>query len=89
MKRCITVLLTAAVPGLASTGCQVLSYTGAGGERFSRASLGCNTAIAELAVETGADGLRRVNLRGYQADAAQALGAVTEAAVRAAVQGSK
>jgi len=68
------------------TGCTVLSYTGPNGERFSRGSLGTATAIASLSVETGTNGVRRVELQGYQNDAAQAFGAVTEAAVRAAIQ---
>ncbi len=73
--------------GLALTlsGCSVLSYTGPAGEHFSRCCLGSKTAIASLSVETGTNGIRRVELQGYQSDANQALGTVTEAAVRAAV----
>ena len=75
---------------LASTaGCTVLSYTGPNGERFSRSSVGTSLALASLVVESGTNGLRRVELQGYQNDAAQALGTVTEAAVRAALQGAK
>ena len=59
------------------------------GERFSRSSLGANTAIQSLAFEAGTNGVRRVELRGYSNDGSQALGAVTEAAVRAAVQSAK
>ena len=70
-------------------GCQVLIYDGPNGERFSRSSLGANTSISSLSVEAGTNGLRRVELRGYQNDSTQALGAVTEAAVRAALQGAK
>jgi hypothetical protein len=71
------------------TGCTVLSYTGPNGERFSRSSLGATTSIASLCLESSSNGVRRVELRGYQSESAQALGAVTEAAVRAAIQGAK
>ncbi len=71
---------------LALCGCSMLSYTGPGGERFSRFSFGSKTAIASLSVEAGTNGVRQVNLQGYQNDANQALGTVTEAAVRAAMQ---
>ncbi len=70
---------------LALSGCSRLSYTGPAGERFSRFSFGAKTAIASLKVEAGTNGVRRVELQGYQNDANQALGTVTEAAVRAAV----
>ena len=71
------------------TACQLLTYTGPNGERLSRSSLGANTSISSLAVEVGTNGLRRVELHGYQNDSSQALGAVTEAAVRAAIQSAK
>jgi hypothetical protein len=74
---------------LGITGCTVLSYTSATGERFSRASFGANTSISSLSVATGTNGLRQIELRGYQNDSTQALGTVTEAAVRAALQGAK
>jgi hypothetical protein len=67
------------------TGCQVLTYTSPNGERFSRGVLGTTTAISSLSVETGTNGFRRVELRGYQNDSTQALGVVTEAAVKAAL----
>jgi len=66
-------------------GCQVLTYRGAQGERLTRASLGGTTAVSSLSVEMSTNGLRRVELKGYQNDGAQALGTVTEAAVRAAL----
>jgi hypothetical protein len=68
-----------------ATGCQVLTYTSPNGERFSRGVLGTATAISSLSVDTDTNGLRRVELRGYQNDSAQALGVVTEAAVKAAL----
>jgi len=71
------------------TGCQVLTYSSPTGERFTRSSLGANTSIHSLSVETGTNGLRKVQLRGYQNNETEALGAVTEAAVRAAIQGAK
>jgi hypothetical protein len=68
------------------SGCQVLTYTGPNGEHFSRTALATTTSIASLSVETGTNGIRRVEMQGYQNDSAQALGIVTEAAVRAALQ---
>jgi len=70
-------------------GCQVLTYHGPTGERFTRSSLGANTSISSLTIESGTNGVRRVELRGYQNDTAQALGTVTEAAVKAAIQSAK
>ncbi|MGH7967949.1 MAG: hypothetical protein ACREIC_04395, partial [Limisphaerales bacterium] len=70
-------------------GCQVLTDTGPNGEHFSRKSLGSTTSIAALTIETGTNGMRRVQLQGYQNDPSQALGIVTEAAVHAALQSAK
>lgn len=70
-------------------GCTMLTYTSPSGEQFTRRSLGSTTAISALSVETGTNGLRRITLQGYQNDPNQALTTVTEAAVRAAVQGAK
>jgi len=70
-------------------GCQVLTYSSPNGERFSRSSIGANTSIQSLALEAGTNGVRRLELRGYNNDNSQALGAVTEAAVRAALQSAK
>jgi len=78
-----------AVLAAALAGCTVLTYTGPSGERFSRSSLGATTAISALKVETGTNGLRRIDMQGYQSDSNQALGTVTEAAVRAAVRGAQ
>src|SRR5207248_655023 len=74
---------------LAATGCTMLSYTSPNGERFTRGSLGANTSISSLAIEAGTNGVRRVELRGYQNDSSQALSAVTEAAVKAAIESAK
>jgi hypothetical protein len=71
---------------LLACGCQVLTYTGPNGERFSRRSLGSTTSIASLSVEAGTNGVRRVEMQGYQNDPTRALSTVTEAAVRAALQ---
>ena len=68
------------------SGCQVLTYVSPAGERVTRASFGLNTSISSLSVETSSNGLQRVELRGYQNDSAQTLGAITEAAVRSAIQ---
>ena len=71
------------------TGCQVLTYRSPQGERFSRSSLGSRTAIQSLSVEADTNGVRRVQLQGYTNDSSQALGTVTEAAVRAALKGAQ
>ena len=84
VARCCTLVLS--VCSMALTGCTLLSYTGPGGEQFSRFSFGANTSISGLVVESGTNGVRRVELRGYQGDSTQALGVVTEAAVKAALQ---
>lgn len=83
--------LAASFFGMAAAlcGCQVLSYRGPQGERLIRACLGGNTSLSSLAVERGADGIQRVELRGYRSDTAQAMGTVTEAAVRAAISSAK
>ena len=74
---------------LFASGCTVLSYTSPTGEHFARGSLGANTSISSLAIEAGTNGVRRVELRGYQQDSSQALSAVTEAAVKAAIESAK
>ncbi len=68
-------------------GCQSLRYVGPNGERLSRFALGAQTSIAALELVTGTNGVRRIHMQGYQSDSTQAMGAVTEAAVRAALQG--
>ena len=73
----------------ACAGCQVLNYEGADGARFLRASFGANIALSSLAFESTTNGIKRIELRGYQNDSAQALGVVTEAAVRGAIHGAK
>jgi hypothetical protein len=74
---------------LLSTGCQILKYSSPTGERFTRASFASQTAIASLSVESTTNGIRRVELRGYTNDSSQALGTVTDAAVRAAIQSAR
>src|SRR2546422_10060569 len=74
---------------LALCGCQVLTYTAPTGERFTRSSLGSTTSLSSLSVVTETNGLRRVELRGYKNDSSHALGTVTDAAVRAAIQAAK
>jgi hypothetical protein len=70
-------------------GCSMVTYTSPSGERFMRSSIGANTSVSSLAVESDTNGVRRVQMQGYQNDASQALSAVTEAAVKAALQGVK
>jgi len=86
MKPRVTHVTLLALLAFAACGCQVLTYRGPAGETFTRSSLGANTSLSSLTVETDTNGLRRVELRGYQNDSTQALGTVTEAAVRAAIQ---
>jgi hypothetical protein len=74
---------------LAACGCSMVTYTSPSGERFMRSSIGANTSVSSLAVESDTNGVRRVEMHGYQNDASQALSAVTEAAVKAALQGVK
>jgi len=81
--------LTVSAALLAATGCTVLTYSGPNGEHFTRGSLGANTSISSLAIEAGTNGVRRVELRGYQNDSSQALSAVTESAVKAAIESAK
>ena len=54
---------------------------------------GCRFPLAlvtgTLRVEADTNGLRRVELKGYQNDSTQALGIVTDAAVKAAIQSIK
>ena len=70
-------------------GCQVLTYESAVGEKFTRSSFGSKTAIASLSVEATTNGVRRVELRGYHQDSTEALGVITDAAVRAAISAAK
>jgi hypothetical protein len=71
------------------SGCQVLTYHSPTGERFTRSSMGSSTAISSLTVEANTNGFRRVKLQGYTNDSTTALGTVTEAAVKAAMQSVK
>ena len=66
-----------------------MTYRSASGERFMRGALGANTSVSSLAVESDTNGVRRVQMQGYQNDSSQALGVVTEAAVKAALQAIK
>ncbi len=81
-------LLTPLTLLLATAGCTFVTYTSPSGERFARSSFGANTAISSLCVDADTNGVRRLELQGYQSESSQALGAVTEAAVKAAIQGA-
>ena len=70
-------------------GCQMVSYHSPSGETFSRSALGVNVSISSLSVETGTNGMRHVEMRGYQNDTSQTAGVVTEAAVKAALSSAK
>jgi hypothetical protein len=85
MKKYIAVL---AVAGL-SLGCQSLSYKSPSGETFSRMALGNRLAISELVVEAGADGSRKVRMKGYNSDISEQMEAVAAGAARGAAAGLK
>ncbi len=91
MKTCakLRFLSSLAAVCLATPGCSVLTYSNPNGERFTRCLLGAHLGISSLALESDTNGVRRVELRGYEDDTTQSLGTVTEAAVRAAVQSAK
>jgi hypothetical protein len=90
LNRKLFLLLTLSCPALLlSGGCAVMRYRGPEGESFSRVALGTRTGLSSLLVQTGTNGTRTIELRGYNTDSLSALGAVTEAAVRAAVTGAK
>jgi hypothetical protein len=84
-----TAILSAAATLALTCGCQVLSYTSPQGEKFTRSSLGANTTISSLGIESDTNGVRRVQMQGYQNETTQALSVVTEAAVKAALQSVK
>ena len=87
LMRTPTLLLSALI--CLTTGCQVLTYRASTGETFSRHSIGADIAVASLVVDTATNGVRRVELRGYRSNSSEVLSAVTEAAVRAALQTAK
>ena len=91
MKRINAALPAVTLSLLAATlcGCQMVSYHNASGETFTRSALGVNVTLSSLIVETGTNGVRRVEMRGYQNDTSQTAGIVTEAAVRAAISSAK
>ena len=91
LNRKLLLLVTLTCPAmlLLSSGCALVRYHGPEGESFSRIALGTRTGLSSLLVQTGTNGTRTVELRGYNTDSLSALGAVTEAAVRAAVTGTK
>ena len=63
-----------------------MTYQAPTGERFTRSSLGSTTSLTSLSLVTETNGLRRVELRGYENDSSKVLGAVTGAAVKAAIE---
>jgi hypothetical protein len=56
-----------AIPFLALcvTGCTILSYQSPTGEHFTRSSLGSKTSIAHLTFEANTNGVRKLQLKGY------------------------
>jgi hypothetical protein len=88
-KPSLPLLASVGIAAVLLCGCQVLTYRSTTGERFTRSSFAAKTTISSLSVESTTNGIRRVELKGYQNDSVQALGVVTEAAVKAAVQSVK
>jgi len=74
---------------LETPACTVTAYKSPTGERFTRASFGTTAAVSELTVTGDTNGVRTLSLKGYSSDQAQALSAVTSAAVTAALQSVK
>jgi len=94
LRRCIldpaTVLTLLTLPTLMTmTGCSVLTYSSPTGERFTRSSLGTSAAIQSLAVDADTNGIRHVELKGYTNNQSDALSAVTQAAIKAALDSAK
>lgn len=71
------------------TGCQAISYTSPKGEKFTRYAIGNKVQLESLSVTADTNGVRTVEMKGYANDQAAALGAVTAAAVSAAVSAVK
>ncbi len=88
-RKLFLFLTCSSLVGLLSSGCALMRYHGPDGESFNRVAIGTRTGLSSLLVQTGTNGTRTVELRGYNTDSLSALGAVTEAAVRAAVTGTK
>jgi hypothetical protein len=72
-----------------TTGCQVLTYSSPNGERFTRSTIGNKTSIAHLSVTSSTNGMHKVDLKGYQDDSTEALGVITDAAIKAAISAAK
>jgi hypothetical protein len=66
--------------------CTVTKYTAPSGETFSRYAVGNKTSVGELSIDADAHGVRSVQMKGYSNDQAEVAGAVTAAAVRAALK---
>lgn len=78
-------VLCLAAAALLHTGCTVTKYESATGEKFSRYAVGNRTSVGEMSVVADTAGVRTFQLKGYSNDQAEVAGAVTEAAVRAAL----
>lgn len=88
IRRCaIAIAIGAVAVAAALCGCQSISYTSPTGEKFNRVSVGSKLAIGSLSVTPDTNGTRGIELRGYENDSAQAIGTLTEAAVRGALSG--
>lgn len=67
-------------------GCTVTTYMSPDGARFSRTSIGTDTVIEDLHVEVGADGSRKLDLKGGT-NQSDAIRAAAEGAARGAMGG--
>jgi starvation-inducible outer membrane lipoprotein len=68
--------------------CSTISYKDQTSE-FSKTSFGTMTNVQEIHAQDDGHGGRVITLTGYSSDQVQALRAVTEAAVSAAIKGMK
>jgi hypothetical protein len=71
------------------TGCTFTGYRAANGEQFTRVAIGSKTSVGELRVSGDTNGVKTLLLKSYSNDQVEALSAVTEAAVKGAVNSAK
>ena len=78
-------IFSAAILSVVLTGCTVTKWTN-GQESFTRTSLGVTSQAQKISVSVTPT-TRTLTVTGYQSNGTEALGAVTEAAVSAAIKG--
>lgn len=67
------------------TGCTFDRYSSPHGGQFTRLAIGNTTSISSLEVTPQTNSAPKLVLKGYQNDQAQTAGAITEAAIKAAL----